>query len=448
MNGQQTQVPLHPLAAILEQPRVRRGILIALILFGLGLGWSTVYRAAFGRVERTDFTVYTAAGRAVIEGTDIYEAENARGWLYMYLPIFAILMVPLAPLPVALSSAIWYLLSVAMLWHMLWMSAALARRFFPAAQWSVFWLAMWALLGIFWPAMSGMARGQASVLVAWLVTLGIWAWFERRPWLAGAGLAGAIVLKVFPGLFMVYFLFKRQWMMLTTTSVWLALMILVLPSFVFGPVGNYKLLHRWVTTIALPATDADNHERDPRYAQMADPRLERNQSVHAVAIRLIAPDDEIADATGREDLAELIGKIVSGVLLLITAWACRNGPADQKDARLLIQFALVILLMLFISPVSWSHSFALMALPLAIVAAISSILQTPRRSALHTAVYTTFIAVTGIGAAVKPLQEAGVLLWASLLVWALLLRDVHQLSKQASEAEPHAPSFPAAAPQA
>ena len=87
----------------------------------IGLGCSTVYRAGpftFGKcdwgskVHRTDFTVYTAAGQAVQDGTDIYAARNLRGWAYVYPPPFAILMVPFARLPLFWSAMLCYVLSL------------------------------------------------------------------------------------------------------------------------------------------------------------------------------------------------------------------------------------------------------------------------------------------------------------------------------------------------
>ena len=85
------------------------------------IGISTVYRAGphtFGgkpwgsRVHRTDFTVETAAGAAVLNGTDIYEAHNVRGWYYIYPPLYAIVMVPFALMSTFWAALAWYLLSV------------------------------------------------------------------------------------------------------------------------------------------------------------------------------------------------------------------------------------------------------------------------------------------------------------------------------------------------
>ena len=48
--------------------------------------------------HRTDFTVYTKAGQAALAGENPYAVTNARGWSYLYLPPFALLVSPLARL--------------------------------------------------------------------------------------------------------------------------------------------------------------------------------------------------------------------------------------------------------------------------------------------------------------------------------------------------------------
>ena len=60
------------------------------------LGVLMVHRAAFSTELNSDFMTYRAAGWAVLTGSDIYEAQNSRGWPYVYPPPFAILMTPFA----------------------------------------------------------------------------------------------------------------------------------------------------------------------------------------------------------------------------------------------------------------------------------------------------------------------------------------------------------------
>ena len=61
--------------------------------------------------HRTDFTVYTEAGAAFFDGREPYEATNPRGWYYLYPPLFALLVSPLAALDYKSQVVVWYIIS-------------------------------------------------------------------------------------------------------------------------------------------------------------------------------------------------------------------------------------------------------------------------------------------------------------------------------------------------
>ena len=89
--------------------KILTGLLAVLILV---MGFVTVHRAVFSKSQRSDVTVYIAAGQAVWNGTDIYKAQNARGWLYVYPPPFALVCALLALVPVWVSVLGWYLMAL------------------------------------------------------------------------------------------------------------------------------------------------------------------------------------------------------------------------------------------------------------------------------------------------------------------------------------------------
>ena len=115
-------------------------VLLITLLLVIGLGAVSVYRAAYSPDHRSDFTVYTAAGDAVLAGADLYKAQNPRGLSYVYPPPFAILMVPFSLLPLSLGTLAWYALSVLFTFWSLRMCVAIVRqeRHFDG---DAFWLA-------------------------------------------------------------------------------------------------------------------------------------------------------------------------------------------------------------------------------------------------------------------------------------------------------------------
>ena len=62
--------------------------------------------------HKTDLTVYTEAGRAFFDGRNPYDVSNPRGWRYLYPPLFAILLAPLAALAPQWQAVVWYFVSL------------------------------------------------------------------------------------------------------------------------------------------------------------------------------------------------------------------------------------------------------------------------------------------------------------------------------------------------
>jgi hypothetical protein len=402
------------------QSRLRRPprvlLAVVLILFVM-LGYSTVHRAAYSRTHRSDFTVYQAAARAIIDGTSIYDAKNIRGWYYMYLPAFAVAMLPFGLLSAGWGAGIWYVLSVLMLAHMIHVSVTIAKRFFPKTRLDDTWLYTLATLAIAWPAISGLARGQVSIVLAWLVTLSIWLMLERRNILAGLCLAGGIIIKIFPALLLAYFIWRKRWLTAGAAAVWLVLLVLGLPSLVFGAHENWRLLEHWVTRIAMPANLPDDAETNLRYDQMIDPRIARNQSVQAVTIRWLAGSDDESEIDEREPLARQVAMVIN--LLLAGASAVvlwRNAPANRPAG--ILQISLVLLLMLFLSPVSWVHNYVLVAMPLALAIAAAADPTAPAHGRPFQAAVAGYFFANITAELIEPLHVHGILLLATLGIWA------------------------------
>src|SRR2546426_10384184 len=73
-------------------------------------------------VYSNDFNVYYHAAREVIAGRDPYQRSLGDWTPYIYLPLLAELMVPLALLPLPVASYLWFLISAASMVSAAWMS--------------------------------------------------------------------------------------------------------------------------------------------------------------------------------------------------------------------------------------------------------------------------------------------------------------------------------------
>jgi Glycosyltransferase family 87 len=159
------------------------------IYLGLGIafaiwGWVDVIpRGVVNRhhinEHRTDFTVYTEAGAAFFDGRDPYQVSNPRGWRYLYPPMFAILVAPLHALRPMWQVAVWYVLSVGMLFGCYFelrrILDAVFRRTDQGADGAsrmLPWICAATIATALLPAFNCLQRGQVEVFKLYLLVLG------------------------------------------------------------------------------------------------------------------------------------------------------------------------------------------------------------------------------------------------------------------------------------
>jgi len=400
----------------------RRVFLGWVVLFVLALGYSAIYRTAWNDIERTDFTVYSAAGQAVLDGTDIYQAHNSRGWFYVYPPTFAVFLPPFAKLPLAWGSGLWYLLSLASVASVAVMSAQLARAAVPPLTgqndaWSVYEVPLF--LASPWLA-SGMIRCQASEFMIWLMVAAVYFGWRGRPLLGGMSLAAAGLIKAFPLALLAYFAWRRQWRFLGACGLGLVLGGLLLPAAVFGWQKNLDYWQEWGKLVAGPALSAQQAQPGKNqawalYDQLLDPQKPRNQSIEALLLTLDAP---------RGQIKPLLAGIALGMLAAM-AWVARR--ADAKTQVLVVSAFLAWNLL--IPPISESHYFGLMILPLAVLTAITLGDADRGSRRLAWAALSLFFVLTLWSNVDKDMHLYRFLCWASLAVWSCLLAVGYRRSR-------------------
>jgi len=390
---------------------------VALILIVV-LGISTVYRAGpytiggkrwGSRVHRCDFTVDTAAGRAVLDGTDIYQAHNLRGWYYIYPPLFAIFMVPFALVPTFWAAIAWYLLSVLLVAWTIKMCVALVSDALQLDDDPLLLYALPPLLALF-PLMSALARGQTSPALLWLVTAGLFYGWKRHDWQGGICLAAGILLKVFPVILLAWFIWRKRWRFVLATLTAIAIGAFIIPAAVFGWQRNIDYLREWVDVIGKPALEAESERSDnPLYGQLLSSQLPRNQSLPAVLTRL----------TGNPQarwIGFAIGVLMAGIIL-VAGW--RANPRTEIHV-----LSAAVVWMLLVPPVSWAHYFMLLLLPLtALVAMAMGRADEPIRNVARAALVLFAILALPLAGS-RAAQGYGPLCWGTLALWVALVACV------------------------
>jgi hypothetical protein len=178
-----------------------------------------------------DFRAYLAAALRLSHGTSIYASETLTGpfrpgpfGLYLYAPPLAVSLLPLTSLPLATAADLWLLVRVVMLVATCWLMPVR-----PAVRAAAFVVAVFAS-----PVLIDLNLGNVSVVVAFLSVVA-WRWIDRPP--GPIAMAAAISLRPTLGIFLVWWLIRRQWPPLTWALVSGA--VLVVATLPFTGIAGY-----------------------------------------------------------------------------------------------------------------------------------------------------------------------------------------------------------------
>ncbi len=353
--------------------RLTRWDRFGLVLFALLVvvfGVMVEIRSAFQRQRKTDFGVYARAAWAVRSGWDIYEVFDDRGWHYCYPPPFAVVMVPLADpptiladragyLPFSVSVGIWYLLGFAFVGYAThaFASAVLPDAVRGSRRW---WYARTVPILVCAGGIGfTLGRGQVNTLVVALVAGMFAAAIRGRAVAAGAWLAGAIALKVIPGILLLFPVVRRDWRAGIGLVAMGAFLFGVLPVAVWGVDGAVRNNLRIVETVLKPGTTGGGDQT--RAKELTDTTATDSQTFQAVIHAIRHPDPATRPAKADRE-TRLAHWGIGGLLTLITAvvgWR-RLGPEPGDQ---LVFLGCLCVLMLLLTPVSHMHYYA-MAMPI------------------------------------------------------------------------------------
>ena len=388
---------------------------ITILLFAF-FAWITLFRAGpYGApghqwgspAHRTDFTVYRDAAAAVLHGQDPYVIRSVRGWAYVYPPPFSIAMIPFALLPLPMSVLAWYFVCAAMTISAVSMAGKLATKGVSGERKRLAIIFIPALIVAVWFGV-GLTRGQASVLMTWLVIASIF--YEKKgKTAAGASfLAGAVLLKAFALTLVCYYLWRRKWKMAAASVAAIILGGLLLPSAVFGWRGNLYYISEWTHEVAAPALGSESsRSHSELYDQLLSMERPRNQDLGSVMQRLI------------EGNQTRLMVLALAAALGLPIWLLGRKANPRSEPLIL---GAVVVWMLLVSPVAEDHYFSLYVLPAAYALAASMGTDRSARRWGHAAMVA--IGILNVGAVLdlgRRFEIYGAVFWGGLLLLGLLL---------------------------
>jgi hypothetical protein len=338
------------------------GIGVVVLLFVV-FGGLVEQRSAFLERRMGDLDVFLRAAWAVRNDADLYAITSDNDWHYLYPPLYAILLTPLADppkiadhagyVPYAVSVAICYLISVFSLFagaHVL--ANALEGRVFADGQ-AVYcrrwwFLRLWPVLICFLPIGHTLMRGQANVIVLAMLCAAMAGWIRGLRFRAGLWLSFAICIKVIPVYLLVYPLWQRDGRALGGVAIGCFAGLVLVPLAAFGPTKTATHYETYAKAFFGPFFGVHHDERSREEIATTDSIGVKN-AIH----NWTYPDQ----ATRPEDM-NAIGKaaylLLGFAMTFLTLWP-GTLRRDESPTRTASVFGSLILLMTIFSPVSHRH---------------------------------------------------------------------------------------------
>lgn len=415
---------IQTLTELIRSPLVTRlvqsGLVIAAVVHG--------YIISFGRsFHFRDIDIHREIGRRFLTGEYLY----ANDYCYMYLPTTGIYFAPLLILDRNPSLALRYAVAVGCLV----LTIALFHRMLFGSANSTLWSRL--LVGVGAGALTlqfilnDLDDGGPHLVLLGILSGGVYAVWLGREWLGAALIGLGIVLKITPALFVLLFLWKRQWRLASYTVLATGLWVL-LPILYMGPTSWWNHHTEWTRNAVLSVLDRQAEGRQENELQKANLSLRHTMLRYLVAYpsthRLRQVDRSYKPVL---DLPSSVANGIVGVaalsLLGLFAWSSQrtfHGPGDPLWAR---DCAGTLMLALFLSPITWDQHLVWM-IPAAVVvvaAAVRSSGTLSRAGYVALAVYVVLTMVLNyevVGSArweaLKSYHHLGI---AMLVLYGLLL---------------------------
>jgi hypothetical protein len=347
---------------------------------------------ASGNVDwhMTDFSVYTEAGAAFFDGRDPYRVMNPRGWKYLYPPLLALMVAPLAWLDSQTQVCVWFFVcallaigccrEVGVLWRTVTSTGeGSGNATNPGRVWGL-WLGLGALVAVLPSMFHDLQRGQVGLLLLYTLLVGVRLVLgDRSAWhgfLGGFVLAFPVVIKLYPIVPVGFFVWQR-WMavlvlgcrqqrlrgalgvsagVLTGT----VCLLLAIPTAVIGWSENLRCLDTWKAQVLLRkdrGSFGGVHEssfhnqsfQNASYWLRVSWLDERPDSQWGAAAR--QPNDPIVRAaTWAVRGMALMLLVVTGVALV---------AVDERVGSV-AGFSLACSVPLIISPIAWTHYYSIL----------------------------------------------------------------------------------------
>lgn len=335
-------------------------LLLALAIFfilSLVLSTSIIAKAGTSSTQYgNDFTVFYAAAKNLIYFADPYNHPIAEKTPYLYLPLFSLIIMPLALLPLAKASAIWYWLNISFTLLFL----CILTNVVSSKQKEKLPIIILLFLLTSRLILDNLLWGQVNILVTLLISLWFLAEQKSYKWLGNIALAIAISIKITPILLAFYIFLKGRFQKLIRLSI--CLFTLTIISLI--PLGSKSpvLLKAWFSRTIL-----NGEGFNWAYAG--------NQSLKGMLERFLSPSNTESIYYPKVNLLYFSSKEVGYIFLILallivfyyTYKVYQINKLTKSNTFLASEVSAICTLTLILSNLSWKAHFILLTLPLAVI---------------------------------------------------------------------------------
>jgi len=297
---------------------------------------------------------YPAAAECMLRAETPLHCDTT---LFTYPPFFALLMVPLVPLPEWLREAVWYLVLIGTTIAALRICEVLALRLFPG-NWTereLVWFRILTFVLSLKFILAVLENQAYDSLALVFILAGLLALVSERSVLAGMSFAVAAALKVTPLIFLPYLLVKRRFAGAAAFVVVLCILSL-LPDLLLPPKASWHLT-TWLNEVALGPFRSNVSFIKNDFWTGGNPL---NQSLRGVLARVI-------DELDQPQQFAMVLRIVIGLYVLCVGLLMLKSL--RHDWLIPADGALLVISMLLLSPVTSKSHLVVLMLPYTILAA-------------------------------------------------------------------------------
>jgi hypothetical protein len=370
-----------------------------------------------------DYWVWYQTGQAVLQGGEVYP-DRWHKFPFMYPPPCALFLAPISALGLtglvvvlALVNAAAWICSIAF-------SARLATGGKERGPLLIYLLPGLVMAAHVW---GNFLLGQPSLVLLALM-LGAFLCLQRKwQWAAGGLIALAAAIKAFPVVAIVYLVYRRFWVAAASLVLSLAFLLIVLPIPFRGFAQAKQDLERWSTGMLFKYDESGVGQRLGRSNSW------KNQSIWGAANRLLRHVEydhkyephEAVYANVADLNFDTVNRIILGCalglgLVFVAAMPRKKSRTRESDA---LEFALLILLILVFTPLSFGYLFAWLLYPLTV--ATQRILERAGSHAFLTACAASAIVLLALSIPFRvAAQVYGNALFATLLLFAGLTLEL------------------------